>query len=112
MNCIKKLWYSCKNGKNHVGVADVPKVQIAPELGPHFPIIPEGWFVLEMGQSPVHLLWFCHMVNTDDAFGGSGRSKNPRRVWTEEHDTPIEALQECFQRIAKETQNETVDGRA
>lgn len=62
------------------------------------PKIPEGWFVYEMGQSMQHMLWHCQMIYFDDLIN---KVKKPRRVWSEEHDTPQEAMQACIDAISK-----------
>ncbi len=49
--------------------------------------IPKGWFVFEMGQSLVHMLWF---VNLLEAFPQEGAER--KQIFVEEYDTPDEAL--------------------
>lgn len=74
-----------------------------PQLQSHFPMkefagqftVPKGWLILEMGQSPLHLLWFCHMVNGEDM----GKNIPLRQVFVEEYDDPFDALMECNARI-------------
>jgi hypothetical protein len=51
-------------------------------------ILPPGTIVYEMGQNPVHCLWFAHIVSLDDIL-----SKRPVRFgWAEEFDSMEEAL--------------------
>ena len=62
--------------------------------------IPDGWFVYEAGQSPLHLLWFAQLVHIEDLLSDDGATKkNPRKVWVEEKDTSEEALEEAIHRI-------------
>jgi len=51
--------------------------------------IPDDWIVLEMGQSPLHCLWHCHIYNM----------KTKRSISVEEFDTPFEAIQNAVNRI-------------
>lgn len=70
--------------------------------------IPEGWFVFEAGQSPLHMLWFCQLIDFNsmcttgyddqDAIDAA----DVRRVYSEEKDTLTEALQECIRNIELE----------
>lgn len=77
-----------------------------PQLQSYFPMkefagqftVPKGWLILEMGQSPLHLLWFCNMVCGDDM----GKGGTMKQVFTEEHDDPFEAVKECNRMIKAE----------
>lgn len=60
-----------------------------------FKDIPDNWFVFEMGQSPVHMLWFCQMIE----FKATGDEGKRKRVWREEYDTPVQAINECIKAI-------------
>jgi hypothetical protein len=55
--------------------------------------IPEGWYVAEAGQNPLHMLWFVMLVNFDDV---ANKNENPRHVVAEECDSFEQALQECI----------------
>ena len=46
-------------------------------------IKPEGWIVLEMGQSLLHCLWFCVLLEME----------TKESVFSEEHDTAQEAFE-------------------
>lgn len=56
--------------------------------------IPEGWFVFECGQSPVHMLWFCHLMKLEAEPNGKRKF-----VWTEEFDSFEEALRDGIHKI-------------
>lgn len=55
--------------------------------------IPEDWIVFEWGQSPMHGLWMCHMLQL------SADGRPPLRVFIEEMDSPFEALNACCEAI-------------
>ncbi len=57
--------------------------------------IPDGWYVHEAGQSPVHMLWGVTLVNFDTMFGdGPVRSST-----VDEFDTLGEAIQAAIAEI-------------
>ncbi len=56
--------------------------------------IPKGWFVFEMGQNLVHMLWFCNML---ESFPPTGQER--KQVFVEEYDTPEEALKAAIKAI-------------
>jgi len=70
--------------------------------------IPEGWFMFEGGQSPLHMLWFCQLIdfnsmcstNPDDQ--SAIDAVDVRRVYSEEKDTLGEALKDCLTKIESE----------
>ena len=51
--------------------------------------IPNGWFVYEAGQSPVHLLWYVNLVNMQDLLNNI---EKPRQIFKEEKNSFEEAL--------------------
>ena len=51
--------------------------------------IPNGWFVYETGQSPVHLLWYVNLVNMQDLLNNI---EEPRQIFIEEKNSFEEAL--------------------
>lgn len=63
-----------------------------------FKQIPKGWFVYEMGQSPVHMLWFCHLVEFNSLVNDEKRIKS---VWVEECSSPEVALLEAIYKVNK-----------
>lgn len=61
-----------------------------------FKQIPKGWFVYEMGQSPVHFLWFCHLVNFNSLVS---EEKKVQSVFVEECNSPDIAIIEAIEKI-------------
>ena len=51
--------------------------------------IPNGWFVYEAGQSPVHLLWYVNLVNMQDLLNNI---EKPGQIFIEEKNSFEEAL--------------------
>jgi len=70
--------------------------------------IPEGWFVFEAGQSPLHMLWFCQLIDfesmcsTKEDDQDAVDANDVRRVYSEEKDTLTEALKDCIRKIELE----------
>jgi hypothetical protein len=58
--------------------------------------IPKGWYVVEAGQNPLHMLWFLVLVNFDDVVN---KVENPRHFVAEECDSFEQALQKCVKNI-------------
>ena len=58
--------------------------------------IPNGWFVSEAGQNPLHMLWFAVLVNFDDI---TNNVESPRHFMAEEKDSFEEALQDCIDQV-------------
>jgi hypothetical protein len=58
--------------------------------------IPEGWYVHEAGQTPLHLLWFVVLINFDDV---ANNVEKPRHFVAEECDSFEEALRECYSNV-------------
>jgi hypothetical protein len=57
--------------------------------------VPDGWYVHEAGQSPVHMLWGVTLVNFDTMFGdGPVQSSS-----VDEYDTLGEAIQAAIAEI-------------
>jgi hypothetical protein len=50
---------------------------------------PDDWLVVELGQSPVHCLWFCNLYNME----------TKKQIFVEELDTAQEALSEAIASI-------------
>lgn len=82
----------------------------------HYKSVPENWLVIECGQSPLHFLWYCQIMNFDDYCAmaetpphGSRpvvpENFQPRRFWAEEHDSFEEALEDCLEQHARWTKN-------
>lgn len=59
--------------------------------------VPEGWLVYELGQSPVHMLWFATLLQ--DVTDERGGISSFNRVFAEEYDTPEEALDAAIEKI-------------
>lgn len=53
-------------------------------------MIPKHWYVHDLGQSPVHMLWYCQLIDFESLT--EDKHKEIRMVFTEEHDTLEEAL--------------------
>jgi hypothetical protein len=51
------------------------------------------WFVYELFQNPVHMLWSCQMLTTNN------KTRDIGRVLVEENDTPEEAIGACINEI-------------
>lgn len=63
-----------------------------------FEQIPKGWFVYEMGQSPIHMLWFCHLIEFNSLVSDEKRVLS---IWVEECQSPEEAVLEAIERFNK-----------
>lgn len=74
-----------------------PKPKPKTVTASNLPEVPDKWMILDMGQSPAHGLWYCHMVHWDDLL--NGQKEKPRQVWCEEIDTMTDAMQFCIDKI-------------
>lgn len=73
--------------------------------------IPEGWFAFEMGQSPVHMLWYCQLILFESLYTDPEDPQaipDALRVYSEERNTLKEALLECIHKIEIEEYAENV----
>jgi hypothetical protein len=70
--------------------------------------IPKGWFVYEMGQSPVHMLWFCVMIQFESML--SGNNTGIKRVFVEECQSIEMALIESIGKI-NNNEFETIENK-
>lgn len=59
-------------------------------------LIPNGWYVHEAGQDPLHMLWFVVLMNFDDV---ANNVEKPRHFISEEFDSFDEALQNCIKEL-------------
>ena len=85
MNFIQKLFRSRKVDEPNNSALNISAVSCSS--------IPKGWYVLEAGQNPLHMLWFVVLVNFDDV---ANKIENPRHFVAEECDSFEQALQECI----------------
>ena len=83
MNFIKRLFK--KNREKQCAIHDVSKR-----------LIPNGWYVHEAGQSPLHMMWFVVLMNFDDV---ASNVEEPRYFVAEECRSFEEALQECVSNV-------------
>lgn len=60
--------------------------------------IPQGWYVSECGQNPLHMLWYMVLLNFDDVVNNV---ESPRFIFTEEKDSFEKALDNCREQIEK-----------
>lgn len=58
-------------------------------------LIPDGWIVYELGQNPVHMLWYCQLIEEQSMFDGD----EYKSVFVEEYDTPEMALNVAKNRV-------------
>lgn len=61
--------------------------------------IPKDWFAYEVGQSPLHMLWYAHLVYFPEFM--EENNSNPKRVWVEEVSSLDEALEIAINKINK-----------
>lgn len=84
MNFVQKLFKSIKIDKPTKSTIDTVSISNS---------IPNGWYVSEAGQDPLHMLWFVVLLSFDDVVN---KVNKPRHFISEEHDSFEQALQECI----------------
>ena len=57
-------------------------------------IIPNGWYVQQAGQDPLHMLWYVVLVSFDDVCDDN--IDEPKHYVAEEMDSYEDALRECI----------------
>jgi hypothetical protein len=63
-----------------------------------FNIIPDGWILYMLRQTPAFCLWDCMLV---DLFGEKDKDGNLRTAISEDCDDPLDAIQQAIKKIGK-----------